>query len=123
MPLSYTLDEARGIVVERWSGDVSIAEISAHWAMMLDNPAALRMGRGLVELVDIRQRFTGPEMMHAVGRLVVLLNGTRWRTAVVAPRVDLFGSSRQFQTMAEPHVTTEIFDNREAALAWLLDAP
>ncbi len=121
MPIAYTIDTARGIINEVWSDDVTADDLARHWQTMLADPAARRIARNIGDLRMATLRFTGRELADTFKTVAQpILAGLPWKTAILVGAPDQYGTARQFEVIAEFVVTDCIFQDYDAALAWLL---
>lgn len=120
MPISYVVDRQKGLITETWTGDVAAADLSAYWREYLKDPDVLAIRRTLVDLRQCTILFTGAQLSILVrGTVVPVVNGQDWKTAIVVDHPVQFGVSRQYQVFAESFSVDSIFEDPEAALAWL----
>lgn len=121
MPVSYTIDYENRIVRTVWTGDVTAADVRAHWLRYLDDPVVMALRRTLADLRNANPLFSGEELYELI-RDVVLpeLEGVGWKTAIVVAEPAQFGASRQYQVFAEIYSRDSIFHDADRALAWLL---
>jgi hypothetical protein len=121
MPISYTLDEAEGLITEVWTGEIAASDLASHWERYLADPEVLRIRRTLVDLRECRILFKGAELSTLIKSIVIpILNGRDWKTAIVVDDPAQFGVSRQYQAFAESYSRDAIFSDPEDARRWLL---
>ncbi|MCC6707715.1 MAG: hypothetical protein IT492_09155 [Gammaproteobacteria bacterium] len=120
MPISYTIDDTHHIVRTVWSGDVTAADVRAHWLVFLDDPLVMALRRTLTDLRGAQLKFSGDELYELI-RDVVLprLGDVGWKTAILVAQPEQFGVSRQYQVFAR-YSEDSIFHDEAPALAWLL---
>jgi hypothetical protein len=122
VPISYQIDEARGLVLTTATAVLTDADILGLKARLL---ADSRWSPGMRELADVR----------AIDRLEVTAVGVRrmaghdaavgpairsYRLAIVVPRDEVYGMARMYQMLTEsavPHVG--VFRDLAEAEAWL----
>ena len=120
MPITYSIDAERQIIFERWSGDVSGADLARYWRAYLADPHVLAIRRTVVDLRESNPTFTGAELASLIHTLVFdVLRGRDWITAIVVARPVQFGVSRQYQVFAECYSRDSIFEDLDLALAWI----
>ena len=119
MPISYTIDYSHRIVRTVWSGDVTAADVRAHWLVYLDDPLVMALRRTLTDLRSAQLKFSGEELYELIRDVVVpRLEGVGWKTAILVARPDQFGVSRQYQVFAR-YSEDSIFHDEARALDWL----
>ena len=121
MPISYSIDYENRIVRTVWAGDVTAADVRAHWTRYLDDPVVMALRRTLSDLRTANLLFSGEELYELI-RDVVLpqLDGVGWKTAILVAEPAQFGASRQYQVFAGIYSHDTIFHDAERALAWLV---
>ena len=126
MPMSYTIDQARNLVVTVALGALGDADIMQHKAALRDDP---RVTPDMKELSDVR----------GIERLDVTEVGIRQMTrfdrdagasvggntlAIVATEDVIFGMARMYEMLTEEHVrTVQVFRDIDEATRWLSDPP
>jgi hypothetical protein len=121
MPITYSIDHDRRVIFETWTGDVTAADLGEYWKQYLADPDVMAIRRTLVDLRQCRILFKGADLVHLIESVAKpRLAGRTWKTAIVTDRPLQFGISRQYQVFAESYSKDAIFQNPEAALAWLL---
>ncbi len=120
MPISYSVDRERNVVLVTWVGDVTKDDYRAHLRAMLEDPDALRAGKSLVDLRLANVLPSGAEL-NAIGNAEALprLAGQPWKSAVLVGSPVNFGIARQYEMLAQSESTDFVFEDRSAALAWL----
>jgi hypothetical protein len=122
VPISYEIDQARGLVLSTAGGILTDGDILSLKARLLADP---RWSPGMRELADVR----------AIERLEVTTDGVRrmaghdaafapaigsYRLALVVPRDEVFGMARMYQMLTEPAVPyVGVFRDLAEAAAWL----
>ena len=120
MPISYTIDDERGCIVETWTGDVTAQELADHWMVYLYDPEVMALRITLVDMRRARILFTGAQLASLVETIAVpAIRGRKWKSAIVVHDPVQFGVSRQYQVFAETYSRDSIFGTEDAALAWL----
>jgi hypothetical protein len=124
MPITYTIDAGRDVIFERWSGEVSADVLESYWRDLLSDTAALECRRTVVDLRGSQIAFNGSELRQLVRTVAVpLLDGRAWTTALVVDAPVSFGIARQYQVFADSYSSDAIFDDEDAAVAWLQAQP
>lgn len=120
MTITYVVDAEHGAVLSHWEGDVTAAELRAHWTAVLDDPAARAVARTIADLRKARPAFTGTELRDAVSSIAApRLRGLSWTNAIVVDDPVQYGVSRQFQVFSELLSENAIFASVEEALVWV----
>jgi hypothetical protein len=121
MPITYSIDKHLGIISVVWTGEVTAADLSAHWTQLLADADALAIRRTLADLRNCEIAFSGEQMFDLVRTVVEpALNGRDWRSALLVGSSVHFGVSRQYQSFAQMYSKDAIFHDEAAALKWLL---
>jgi hypothetical protein len=120
MPITYRLDTSLGVLVQEWSGEVSKAELIAHWQQLLDDPAATGCRRMLSDLGQVQLAFEREELSQAFVQTLAPRMGTDWVLAIVVTQVQQLRLAHHFQGLASWLSRDAVFSSREQALAWLL---
>jgi phage gp36-like protein len=119
-PISYSVDNALGVIFEVWHGEITASDLRRHWEDYLSDPTVLALRRTLVDLRAATIRFTGNELSNLISYLVIpVLKGQDWLTAILVEQPVQFGVSRQYQVFAERYSTDSIFHDYDEALLWL----
>lgn len=120
MPITYTIDEAQGVIFETWTGEISSADLAEYWRRYLADPKVLALRRTLADIRGCNHQFTGEELDRLIHDLVIpVLKGRDWKTAIVAENGGQYGLSRQYQAFADSFSRDAIFSSPDEALAWL----
>lgn len=120
MTITYVVDAGLGAVLSCWTGEVTIAELRAHWAQVLDDPAARALACTVADLSQARLAFHGDDLHRAVHEVAApRLRGLTWANAIVVAQPVQYGVSRQFQVFSELISDNAIFPTMAAALAWV----
>lgn len=121
MPITY---EIRGDhVFERWLDVITADEVRAHFLALLNDPIALRIRRSLVDVRLTEATFRGSDislLVHTIMRPA--LEGTPWRSGVVARSALEIGLARQLTLLAAGVLVLRTFEDEESALAWMLSS-
>jgi hypothetical protein len=121
MPITYTVDKERNVVMVTWQGDVTAEDYRAHLRTMLQDPDALSAGRSLIDLREANLVLHGAEL-NAVREVEAgpRLAGRQWRSAVLVGSTANYGLARQYQILSQSEDTDGLFRDYAAALAWLV---
>lgn len=120
MPISYSVDRERGTVISLWTGEVTAAELRAHWAEVLDDPEARAVARTVADLREGTIGFSGAELRLAVEQVAApRLMTLRWHNAIVVARPEQYGVSRQFDVFSDVLSENAIFHSVDEAVAWI----
>jgi hypothetical protein len=115
------IDHEQQMIFETWQREVGARELAKYWRRMLVDAEVLAIRRTLVDLRQAEIVFTGDELANMVTSIAVtMLAGTTWKTALLVEKNTQFGVSRRYQVFAETFSRDAIFQDREAALRWLL---
>lgn len=121
VPITYTTDVQRRVVLTTWTGLVSVDEVRAHWIALFEDPEVVSAKRILADLTGASVMFAGAELARLLRDIVApRVKGERWVNALVVARPDQYGSSRQFSTFNEQLGSDAIFFDRDEAIAWIL---
>lgn len=123
MPIRYTVHQDLGVVVTHFTGQVSDREfIDSYQRMLHDHDYLL----GTHELADLREVESLNLSALALRRVEELTaqryadSGTRFRTAIIAPRDQSYGIGRMYEVFAEGGPEdVRVCRDPEEALAWL----
>ena len=120
MPITYSIDLDRRLIFERWTGDVSGADLARYWRDYLADPQVMAIRRTIVDLRESNPTFTGMELSSLIHTVVFnALEGRDWTTALVVAKPLQFGVSRQYQVFAECYSRDAIFEDPDLALEWI----
>jgi hypothetical protein len=122
VPITYSIDADLGVILERWQGDVTAADLRRYWEGFLADPQVMALRRTLVDLREARILFSGPELSDLVWDVVKpALGGLGWTTAIVVGRARAvqFGVSKQYQVFAQAYSRDAIFEDYDEARRWL----
>lgn len=120
MPITYTIDRAKQLIYETWTGDVRAADLAAYWQTYLANPEVLAIRRTLVDLRAVTFRFSGLDFDSLIRKIVLpVLQGRTWITAIVVENKVQLGVSRQYHIFAERYSKDSIFKTIADAETWL----
>lgn len=120
MPITYSIDQAAGVIFEVWEGDVSADDLRQYWERYLADPDVLALRRTLVDLRGANLNFSGEDLSYLISKVVLpVLNGLDWKTALVVGKPVQYGVSRQYQVFAERYSRDAIFEDSDVALQWL----
>src|SRR5688500_15931117 len=79
MPISYSIDHDRRLIVETWTGDITADDLGAYWRSYLTDPEVLDIRRTLVDLRQCTILFTGALLAGLVDGIVLpILEGRDW---------------------------------------------
>ncbi len=128
MPIEFTIDTDRALVLTSWIGDVADTDLMPAYRRIMESKA---FSPGFDEIVDLGgARINGVtstgmrELADMVDRqLAGCCSG--FRTAIVAPGPLPYGVSRQYAVYADPSPEeVRVFRDPAAAVAWIgADAP
>jgi hypothetical protein len=120
MAITWEIDPVDDVILERWEGVITAADVSSHWRSFLVDPTVLACRRTLVDLRPARLAVYGHELAALVRDVAVpLLGDLNWRTAIVVDEPAEFGFARQYQELAEVFSKDAIFFDTREARRWL----
>ena len=120
MPITYTIDREKKLILETWTGEVSASDLAEYWKRYLGDTEVLPLRRTVVDMREAVIRFTGWEMDRLIKDIVLpALEGRDWKTAIVVKEPTQFGVSRQYQVFAQRYSKDSIFSTVEEARTWL----
>lgn len=121
MPITYTTDIARRLVLSKWTGHISVDDVRAHWIALFDDADVVASKRILADVTEARVTFAGAELGRLLREIVApKVQGERWVNALVVARPDQYGTSRQFSTFNEQLGVDAIFYDCDEAMGWIL---
>ena len=122
MPIKYRIDEALGIIRHEFTGEISRSEFESYWERVLSDQS---VPEPLVMMADMREwtlMINGDDVFHIVRESIAPRIGERrWIAAAVVSTPAQYGVARQFMAYSDGFGTTEIFDDPDSAIAWLID--
>ena len=122
MPITYSIDQEKRAIFEVWQGEITASELGAYWRRYLADPQVILIRRTLVDLRNGAPRFSGEQLSDLVESIVVpMLEGRKWKSALLVARPVQHGVSRQYNIFAATYSQDQIFTDRDAALRWLLE--
>jgi len=121
MGIDYQIDAGRSLIHTRCVGEVTPAEVTAHFRTLAADPG---VGGALDVLLDFRDLTTFPssdQVQSIAYEIRNLLPKITWRhCAVVAPRDVTFGIGRMFEMLSEQYFrATMVFRQLAEAERWL----
>ena len=124
MPISYSIDPARGLVTLTYTGTITDRDLFDTFDRLYRDPGH-RVG--MSELSDLREaesvQVTAKGLQDLALRTARQLDpaGKTWRVAVVAPRDVVFGLARMYELLREGSPEqVMVFRDLAAAEQWLL---
>jgi hypothetical protein len=121
MPITYSVDHSRNIILETWRGTIGASDLASYWRGYLADPDVMSCRRTLVDLREAQISFTGSDLSRLIQTIVLpALQGKRWATSIVVAAPAQFGTSRQYHVFAEAYSTDSIFSDVRAAEDWLI---
>ena len=121
MPVTYSIDSARGLIRTTCSGPVTPKEVIEHFRTLRQDPLRTRE---LDVLLNVSEAEVPPESSD-LGRVVAELRAQEGELsfrlcAIVAPSDLWFGTMRMFEVFASKYFRAiRVFRNLAAAEAWL----
>jgi hypothetical protein len=121
MPISYSIDKQKNVILEVWNGDISAADLANYWRQYLADPDVMSIRRTLVDIRQANILFSGEQLSQLVENIVLpALKGRHWKTALLVARPVQYGKARQYQAFAERYSHDAIFYDFDTAVEWLL---
>jgi hypothetical protein len=121
MPITYSIDKQKSVILEVWIGVISAADLANYWRHYLANPDVMSIRRTLVDLRQANILFSGEQLSQLVQRIVLpALKGRYWKTAILLDTPAQYGTTRQYQVFAERYSRDAIFHDFDTAMEWLL---
>jgi hypothetical protein len=125
MPMRYTIDSERGMLFLSADGETSQAERFEAMQEWMRDP---EFRPGLQTLADFSESENVPtlaELEEIVGYMRRYQSAIgQKKIAIVTTRPVSFGVARQFGALVPgDFLTVQVFKDRDAALAWLAEAP
>lgn len=101
MPVTYTIDDAAGIVRVRGTGALTNEEVLACIEQVYSDPARKPGMPTLIDYRDIQGTGLTPQGMEAAAILkkALLAHEPAWATAFVAPQDDVFWLARTYEVL------------------------
>src|SRR5437763_13758325 len=98
MTITYEIRRLENLILEKWSGEISIDQLRRHWSIILHDDCVMKIRTTLVDLRSATIGFSDAELDLAVKELVLpALGGREWITAIVV------NTSRQPQVGSRYH--------------------
>ncbi len=121
MPVTYQVDLESSLIHTRCTGDVTFAEVLAHFRELEADPGVPAGVDVQLDLSEMRSLPETGQLRAVAGRLERLKPRVKWGAfAIVAGRDALFGMIRVFQVIAEEHFAdSAVFRDRDEAQLWL----
>ncbi|SRR5258708_2539903 len=122
MPVSYSIDASRRMICTTCSGNLTLAEVLAHFQSLSEDPAC--SGQLDVRL-DLSETTSVPQA-HEVQSAGYALSMIRRKAqfgacAIIAPNAALFGMMRMFEVFAGEYFRIiRVFRGSAEAAAWLV---
>jgi hypothetical protein len=118
LPITYTIDQARRLVVTRLWNDVSEDEVHFHNDSLRNDPLFDPGYRQLTDMSDLREIKVGTGMIRETAEDNFFRPGVR--RAIVARTDGVFGMARMFAIHSESAgQTVEVFRDLPSAEGWL----
>jgi hypothetical protein len=118
MPLTITVDKARGLVITHGSGVLTLEDIASARSQVRANPDFDPTFYELFDMRDVAEaKFTGAEVARIAASSVL---GPRVCRAFVVANQKQHSLARMFSGFAEPHdQRVDIFRDMSVAESWL----
>jgi hypothetical protein len=121
MPITYQIDEARGLIRTRCVGHVVFAEVEAHFREVGNHDSLPDPLDVLLDLTALESVPESAQVSSVAREIEALQQSVRWHACVVVASSDLlFGMSRVLQAFAEGHFAHfNVTRDLEQAERWL----
>ncbi len=121
MPITYSIDRAKHLIFETWTGEIRAEDLAAHWKEYLADAEVLEIRRTIVDLRASVISFSGNDLWFLVESVVLpALKGRAWTTALVVAGGSVeYGVSRQYQVFATWYSKDSIFATLDEAEKWI----
>jgi hypothetical protein len=123
MAISYTIDEARGVVFITWVGTASEADVVRTHRRLYESE---QWKPGFHQIVDVQKAQPGDITIDSLRELASLIESyvsgkcEGFKTAVIAPEDVLFGLARAYEAVSEESPeNVMVFRERASALDWI----
>ena len=125
MPVTYHIDVARRLIHTRCVGPVTLAEVSEHCAVLIQDPMCPDR---LDVLLDLSAMTTVPQsdqLRDVTSTIARIRARVKFgRCAIIAPQQAVFGMSRMFAVFAEEYfLATQVFRAVPDGALWLASPP
>jgi hypothetical protein len=119
--ITYELSELDCLIVETYSGEVSIEDLRRHWTEMLIDKGALAFRRSLADLRAATLLFSSQELALAIKEVVLpTLQGRSWLAAIVVRNSAQLQLVSRFQGYAARFIYDAVFSDYDEAKRWIL---
>lgn len=120
MPVTYSVDRERNLVLETWTGMVTAPEVATAWRAMAADAEVNACRRLLCDVREASTDLTSTDFAELVyGLLAPALGTTPFHTAIVVGTPFQYGKARQFEAFAQTIKTIQICHDEQSAVAWL----
>jgi hypothetical protein len=121
LPIAYAVDPDRHLELLVLTGDITARALKSFWKKHRKGPQGLAIRRALVDVRACDLRFTGRELSDFLDTVAVpAVAGRQVRIAILVDTPVQYGVAHQFQVLAGLRSETEIFDEHDKALDWIL---
>ncbi len=122
MPIAYTIDAARKLIVTRAWGVLNDEDLLQHKARLARDPLVTPDMRELSDVRGIEQLAVTPKGVRALVSHddARFADGKQHRLAIIVPNDEVFGMARMYQTLGNDQ-PVRIFRDPALAEAWLLE--
>jgi hypothetical protein len=120
MGLEFDLELNTGVFIERWHGDVTIADLKNFWTEKLSIQKRTGCWITLCDVRNSRPTFSVEELRSLVRSTFHSLLADPGAVGAVLTKEGMqYGVARQFIAFSEPIQSTELFTDEAQAYAWL----
>ena len=125
-PIEFKMDAAQRMRVAAFSGIINEQDVISAYAALMAEPDYDPSINDLVDLREVRRLDINAHGMQRIVELFTPLDklDVYNRLAIVAPRDELYGMARMYQTLrSDAPEETRIFRNYDEAVDWLNARP
>jgi len=121
MGITYEVHDEAGVVLERWTGKITAADVAAHWRAMAGDPRVTSCTRDMADIRECEIEFSGEALRQLVGTILEpAFRGRQVRVAVLVQAAVQFGVARQHRAFAGTFSDVAVFTDELEAREWIL---
>jgi hypothetical protein len=114
------VDAEAGVILERWTGVVTSADVEAYWTKLVSDPRVLACTASLANISECTLQLSGGDVQRlAMKILAPVFQGRKMKSAVVVDDPVQYGVARQYRAYASSFTESAIFTDIDAARAWI----
>jgi hypothetical protein len=121
MPVSYEIDESKGLIRTQCAGQITLAEVLEHFRALVSDPRCPRRLDVFLDLCQVTSIPRSVDLRDVADEIRQIRDMVHFGAcAVLACSDAIFGMARMFEVFAEESFEqTRVFRVREQADAWL----